>query len=424
MHLDALPLINTLVGYGKLGLRGDMGYEGKAVSVRREPCPHAVSAHPPARVQFALGGKFRGFRSRVAINDDVPSGRSHADFTVLADGRSVASAAYVRAGEPPCNLAGDLTGAQILELIVTTSRWAYCHAVWLDPWVDEGPACTRTDTMTDTMVDCLSRAEITLSVPLGPVARCVATVASRGFEGRLDDLLGSLLANGGCHDARFVVFVIGDDGRCERVAAKYGALAVRCRALASVNAMSKAILYSVARVVDARQYVCLDSDMLVLRDLGPLFGAIEACPEGSILACREGNGQGFSNLAHAMRSVYGGREFDATRLAIAPDEAAYSLVVNDGLFAGGRAAMLALDGAIREIPQAVEWVDERRDIWWRNQFIFNLALARLRCGVELDGSFNVQLHTQDVRFHSIGAGRGRVARAPRASGPLQRCGEE
>src|SRR5208337_4051118 len=312
MHLDALPLINARVGYGRLGLHGDMGYEGKTVSVRREPCPHAVSAHPPACVQFALGGQFRGFRSRVAINDDVPAGRSHADFTVLADGRAVASAAYVRAGEPPHNLAGDLTGAQVLELIVTTSRWAYCHAVWLDPWVDEGPACTRTDTM----VDCLGRAEITLSVPLGPVARCVATVASRGFEGRLDDLLGSLLANGGCHDARFVVFVIGDDGGCERVAAKYGALAVRCRALAGVNAMSKAILYSVARVVDARQYLCLDADMLVLRDLGPIFGAIDACPEGSILACREGNGQGFSNLAHALKTAYGGRDSDVARMAI------------------------------------------------------------------------------------------------------------
>ena len=37
-----------------------------------------------------------------------------------------------------------------------------------------------------------------------------------------------------------------------------------------------------------------------------------------------------------------------------------------------------------------------RGCWWRNQFLFNLALARLRNGWELDNVFNVQLHTHDV----------------------------
>ena len=41
-------------------------------------------------------------------------------------------------------------------------------------------------------------------------------------------------------------------------------------------------------------------------------------------------------------------------------------------------------------------MDERRDVWWRNQFVFNLALARLRCAVELDPVFNIQLNAQEV----------------------------
>ncbi|HET7237984.1 MAG TPA: hypothetical protein VFI76_03085, partial [Terrimicrobiaceae bacterium] len=59
-------------------------------------------------------------------------------------------------------------------------------------------------------------------------------------------------------------------------------------------------------------------------------------------------------------------------------------------------ALLALDGLLRRWPSAIAWVDERRDIWWRNQFVFNLALARLRCAVELDPVFNIQLNSQDV----------------------------
>jgi predicted O-methyltransferase YrrM len=142
--------------------------------------------------------------------------------------------------------------------------------------------------------------------------------------------------------------------------------------------------------------------MLVLGDLRPIFAMLDACPDGSILACREGNGCGwhsFENLGHALRTVYGGHDADLLRLlGTARGESAHSLVVNDGLFAGGRTALLALDGAIRAMPQAAKWTDERADIWWRNQFVFNLTLARLQCGIELNAAYNIQLNSQDVKF--------------------------
>jgi hypothetical protein len=50
-------------------------------------------------------------------------------------------------------------------------------------------------------------------------------------------------------------------------------------------------------------------------------------------------------------------------------------VVNDGLFAGSRGALLALDGVIRTIPDAPAWINQHSNNWWRNQFIFSLALA-------------------------------------------------
>jgi predicted O-methyltransferase YrrM len=100
-------------------------------------------------------------------------------------------------------------------------------------------------------------------------------------------------------------------------------------------------------------------------------------------------------------------------------------VVNDGLFAGGRTALLALDGAIRAIPQASTWADGHPNVSWRNQFIFNLALARLVCGVELDSIYNVQLHGQDVEFLEQGSRlsatwRGREARVLHFSGGAKR----
>lgn len=419
MYLDAISLLDFEVGYGALGMNGRLGYEGARVSVQGQSYPHAFSTHPPARLRFHLGGRFSSFNSLVALNDDVPAGRSHADFAVLADGHEVAVEPYVRAGEPPRSLTADVSGAEYLELTVRTSQWEYSHAVWLDPQVDESPAPVIK------LFDCLGRVE--MAVPHRPprAERCIATVVSPGFEHLLDDMFGSLHANGMCQDSLLLVFVLDGNEACERVAAKYAAQVVHCKSRARINQMSKSALYSVARVIEARHYLCLDADMMVLGDLRPIFAALDALPEGSILACREGNSHQSNHLGNSLRSIYGGGDADARRLEITPQEQAYSLVVNDGLFAGSRAALLALDGAIRAIPQASAWSDGHRTIKWRNQFIFNLALARLGCGLELDSSYNVQLHVHDVDFYEAGTRlganwRGRPARVLHFSGGAKR----
>src|ERR1700755_238102 len=96
MFLDSLKPVEAKVGYGALGLGGELGYEGKAVSVGRRAYEHALSTHPPARLVFELGGRFEWFRAEVALNDDVPRGASHADFVVAADRRPAGGARRLR----------------------------------------------------------------------------------------------------------------------------------------------------------------------------------------------------------------------------------------------------------------------------------------------------------------------------------------
>lgn len=393
MRLTDLTPLHARVGYGKLGLSGELGYEGKRISVHGEPRLHALSAHPPSRIGFDLGGRFGALRCRVALNDDVPAGRSHADFSVIADGRVVAAAHHVVAGDSPREIVADLRGARLVELDVSTSRWEHCHAVWIDPELEEAQESDEAP-----LLDCLARAEILRPYAAPRAARCVATVVSPGYTELADDMLGSLRANGGCHDASLVVFALDGDAACARVADKHGATLIAARSHARINATSKALLYTVARVVPAEQYLCLDADMLILGDLRPLFAALDVLPPGSILACREGNGHGLTDLGAAFRQAYWGTADDIAALSLGEADLRYPLVVNDGLFAGSRGALLALDGFIRGLQGMIPWVDQRRDNWWRNQFVFNLALARLSCGVEIDAACNLQLHTQDVTF--------------------------
>jgi predicted O-methyltransferase YrrM len=393
VHLDSLSPLDSRVGYGQLGTGGELGYEGKHVCVQGKLYLHALSAHAPARLVYGVGGRFGRFECMVAINDDVPPCGSSADFTVLADGRPVAAALGVVAGDPPRRICAELGSAHIIELAVDPGQWDFCHTVWLDPVLSE----ETHGASSPMLADCLGRATILLPPEMPPAARCIATVASKGFEPLLDDMLGSLLANGGCHEALRVVFCAGDPSTLAPIAAKYRAVLIHCTPARPIGLSLKSILYSVARVVDAGRFICLDADLLVLGDLRPVFAMLEACPEGAILACREENRRAYRHLGDAFQRLYQGNPDEASRL-LREGVAAYPLVVNDGVFAGSRAALLALDAGVRAMPELRAWMDDRPDIGWRNQLLFNAALAESACGVELNPIYNLQLNRRSVRM--------------------------
>lgn len=396
-YLDDIAPVLGQVGWGVLGRRGSLGYEGKDVAVHGQRYAHALSSHPPARLLYLLAPGADRFRCAVALNDDVAPGASDADFAVLADGRVVARAERVEAGFPPRSLEAAIGGAGTLELKVTTARWPSCHAVWLDPVVEgSGPVAAP-----PTLCDPLGRVELECGDAPGPLGRCVATVASIGYSEMLDDLLGSLSANGQCPDVTPVVFLLGDDRRCSEVVARYDAVSVRACPRARRDVAVKSVLYSVALVIEAEKYLCLDADTLVLGDLQPLFAAIDAVPVQSILACREG-GHPPGDALSAVTSIYGGRDNDVERILGPGAQVAPTPILNDGVFAGSRPALAALDAEIRAMPGAAAWV--RAGVPWRNQCIFNLAVGRLGTLCELDGTYNVQLHASDVEVRTTPAG--------------------
>jgi predicted O-methyltransferase YrrM len=182
-------------------------------------------------------------------------------------------------------------------------------------------------------------------------------------------------------------------------------------------------MYSAPHVIDAEYFLCMDADMLVLGDLKPVFSTLEALPPGAILAVPELNHTEPMTLLDALRRIYYGSDQDLARiLGDVSDEASYPVVVNDGLFAGSRTALLHLDACIRRMPNAIAWTDEREDIFWRNQFIFNLALARLNCGWYLDHSYNLQLHFKDAEVH-VGPGGPRAYFEGRPVKVLHRNGQ-
>lgn len=417
MYLDQVPRVHEEVGYGGVGLSGDLGYDGLRINVSGHSCQHAISAHAPSRLVFDLDRRFESFRCRVAVNDDALGQPAKVDFLVIADGRLVAVVPRVVPGEGAREVVADVRDADRLELMTQTSHWAYSHAVWLDPELQERTALP----MSRTTTDCLARVEITPPRLVPRARHCIATVVSPGYADLLDDLLGSIAANGDCRDALIVVFMIDADERCQRVIEKHHALPVACRSLVRRNATVKSVLYSVATVIDAEKYLCLDADTLVLEPVQPLFDALDAYGPCSILVSRDAY-LGDGVLREHLEQHYRGTPDDIGRLLRNVDgEADYPLAINDGVFVAGRRTLLAIDSSIRAMPDVVGWVDQYADHGWRNQFIFNLMLAKLRCGVTLDPTWNMQVHVNDVELSELD-GRVRARWSGRPVRILHFCG--
>ena len=224
--------------------------------------------------------------------------------------------------------------------------------------------------------------------------RCIVSVASAGYAYWLDGFLTSLRKYGHCDDALVCIFAVDADAECRAVIERHRALRIDCEPLARVDSQVKSVLYSAAHLIDAQRFLCLDIDMLVTGELHPLFAAIDEAPRTSIFACRDAYLP--QDLTETLHRYYGGSAVDF-------GEDHFDFVINDGVLAAHRDALLAADAFMRAIPNAAEWADEPGPLVGRNQFLFNLHLARSGMGVELDPTWNLQLHCHDVDIRRDGA---------------------
>ena len=152
LHADELPVLEAEVGYGELGFRGKLGYEGKPVVVGGTPRRRSLSAHANSVVVLDLGaaagaGSFSRLTGRVAINDDqredsiggVVGRQSPLVFEVRDAMKKVLwSNAATPLAEPGASQAldADLRGCGATLELRVHSPWGpvdVAHAVWVDP---------------------------------------------------------------------------------------------------------------------------------------------------------------------------------------------------------------------------------------------------------------------------------------------------
>jgi lipopolysaccharide biosynthesis glycosyltransferase len=394
MYLDMITPTKVQVSHGELGTMGFMGYPMK-LSINGQFFEHCLSAHPPSSLHYQLDRGFQKLSCHVALNDTA-SDQAEATFMVYADGVLQAVAARVRRGERPRPLEARLYGAKNITLVIETQGADWCHAVWIDPVLHESASLV--------MSGALNRTHLLLPEKPRIVRRCIAMIVDDHVADMADNCLGSLYQNGDVRDCHLLIIADEKSKKVSRLAQKYGAqIAEVRRVVEDVPAWIKTALYSVAHYIQADQYLIIDADMLVIKQVRSIFNMLDGANDLSVFCARElwiPRTVTLGNILNMQEEPYGADPESLDLLRMSQRERDYGFIVNSGVVAGTRKAMLALDNAMRSMsPEGILWMDRCTERPWREQALFNLALARLDSGQELDIRYNFQLLWGEASIH-------------------------
>jgi beta-galactosidase GanA len=116
-----LPFLSASNGWGPVERDTSVGEnaagDGRPITIGGVTYPKGLGTNSVSDIRLYLGGSCTRFSALVGV-DDEQNGAGTVTFTVLADGVPVAGTPTIRGRTPAVPLSADLTGAQVLDLVV------------------------------------------------------------------------------------------------------------------------------------------------------------------------------------------------------------------------------------------------------------------------------------------------------------------
>jgi hypothetical protein len=359
---------------------------------------HSIESDP-GTVRFKLDGKYKAFICDVAVRTYKENITDFTvDFKVEVDGILLANLTGMHPGDIPQSIKCNIFNCNTLDLTTTVyGDSSQGGGVWLNPHVNIGSF---------NILGALNDIAIYPPENIIKTKNCIVTVIDPDFIPRLDTLLYTLFQYGNCVDTEIVVFAFGDIRKYTDIKHKYDFHVVPCELLSTFSFKIKTAALSMAQIISAENFIYLDADMFILDDLSCIFSMLDNIADDKILVTKETSIRS-STLAHALydtEGVYYASPDDIKFLNMNEFEKQYNIMVNNGVYAGTRKSILALEAAVRSfLPNAAYW--ERfalaNKIFWREQAIFNIALAKNNAAVPLSDLFNYQLNSKDVEIRHV-----------------------
>jgi serine/threonine-protein kinase len=139
VFLSDLIETNPLVGFGRFGKHGNLGYDSGHIVVNGQPSPQGLSLHPPAKgishVVYRISKYYNVFQTGVALNDTAGQPpEKPITFLVLGDNKVLWKSQPVQKPGEVQDCAVIISGIQTLTLRVhCPGNRDHAHAVWIEP---------------------------------------------------------------------------------------------------------------------------------------------------------------------------------------------------------------------------------------------------------------------------------------------------
>ena len=137
-NVSDLDFISATNGWGPVerdeSVGGNNAGDGAPLTIDGTVYPKGLGTNSVSDITIYLGGNCSAFTSTVG-NDDEAGTAGSETFSVIGDGKTLATTDTIRGGDPAQTLAADLTGVQTLDLVVGDAGDgnAYDHGDWAMP---------------------------------------------------------------------------------------------------------------------------------------------------------------------------------------------------------------------------------------------------------------------------------------------------
>ena len=134
-YVSDLPFVSATNGWGPVERDMSNGEQaagdGHPITIDGVTSAKGLGAHAASDVQVYLGGHCTAFTASVGVDDET-GGAGSVTFSVLADGKALTTTPVVQGHQAATKLSVDVSGAQILDLVVGDGGDgnAHDHADW------------------------------------------------------------------------------------------------------------------------------------------------------------------------------------------------------------------------------------------------------------------------------------------------------
>lgn len=401
MRLQDCDLIYDEIGHGYLGTYGDSGY-GIIISVNGNTYDNYISAHPNSFLRYKIPENAEYFSCELALNDSSEDFAS-VDVEFIVDGNTQYFAHNI--GKfCVVNVEFLLDKNSILEIKTTLTNKIVCHSLILNAsFSSKKPKfllCPIHKSKISTELYTKEKYDV-----------CIASVINDGFIDYAK-LLHKTIISKTSKNIKFVYFAeITPLTKefCESI----NAILIPISCVYELNINDKKTLsiyhkpssYCVAKFINAEIYCILDVDIICVSDISNLIERIENNSNTSISVCKDSHTEGLSygDLVVSEWSAYKGTNKDKIILNLSPHEINSSLIINSGVIAGKKKAILGIEDTLRRLmPRSLFYLNENINNPVREQSLMNLAMIKYKDVEILHKKYNLQLLWEEVEVNFDG----------------------